>query len=149
MEVVYNGAVVGLIIAETDVGTDTTEHAYCYQAVGVVLTEQVGEVESSVDHRSDVVPLPFVHHLCLSSGIAVISEFRGQVPCGLTGLALPRVKSEAGTNHFVELIAYTELCVRRNQVFEAKLTQGILTTNLGLQIPVGSKYIFSLGLFLS
>ena len=87
----------------------------------VVAAESLREVEHKVNGRSYVLVLVNDVTVCSVANLAVEAT-----------LALPCVDCNASAKPRVELIAKTELHIRRNQVAELSLTQSVLSTTLKL-----------------
>ena len=109
----------GLVVVETKVGTTTQESGQIEHALGIPAAEEVRQVEHEVQTRS--------HILVLIDRVDVGVE---------TTLALPAVSLDAGSKPRIELVADTELYVRRNQVLELGLTECILSTTLEVEESV-------------
>ena len=94
-----------LVIISNDVSTDTQECDYIEYAIRIPATEQVAQVEHSINTRSNI--------LVLEGNISVLSIVQ-QVLLPTT-LALKTISNETGTAYRSKLIAKTNLEVRRNQ----------------------------------
>lgn len=120
------GDVVGTIIVPGDIGADTTKDVHVNQTVGIITAEDVCHIEKDVDCRSDIVPFPTICLLKVDDG-----------------LALPSVDGKSHAHVGIEFVANGQLGVRGGEFAESTLTEGLLTTYLSLQEPVGSEFVFS------
>ena len=109
-----------LVVAETEVSTDTGKYAYRYQAVGLVATDDVSKVGCNVDSRSYIVPFPLIN--CSS-----------KLKCCL---ALPCIEGEACTKLRAEVVAHCKLSCGRKELSKRGLAKCFLHTKLALNVPV-------------